>query len=124
MDYGENFTNNLQEKPFLKFEVKEDSSVQSVEVEILAPINTEDKRKEIYQEISKIDERLNIISSRVDELNSEIDSLTNHADGIDYAIAVASGIVAGIIDSLWVGELSIGKANELGGDKEINLLLK
>ena len=124
MAYGENFTNNLQEKPFLKFEVKEDSSVQSVEVEILAPINTEDKRKEIYQEISKIDERLNIISSRVDELNSEIDSLTNHADGIDYAIAVASGIVAGIIDSLWVGELSIGKANELGGDKVNKFVVK
>ena len=124
MAYDETFTNNLQEKSILKFEVKEDSSVQSVEVEILASINTEDKRKEIYQEISDIDARLSIISSRVDELNSEIDSLTNHADGIDYTIAVASGIVAGIIDSLWVGELSIGKANELGGDKVNKFVVK
>ncbi|HFJ9318632.1 TPA: hypothetical protein ACGW54_003943 [Bacillus tropicus] len=42
----------------------------------------------------------------------EIDRLTNSSDGIDYIVAVGSGILAGIVDSLWVGEFKIeqGKA--------------
>ncbi|EJP24133.1 hypothetical protein HMPREF1142_0348 [Peptostreptococcaceae bacterium AS15] len=35
---------------------------------------------------------------------SEIDNLTNHADGYDYALAVSSGIVSGLIDVFIVGE--------------------
>ncbi len=90
--------------------VNEETSLQEVEVEILPPVDLSDKRKvEIYKGISEIDEKLNIISSRVEELNSEIDSLTNHADGLDYAVSVISGIISGIIDSLFVGETEIDK---------------
>lgn len=105
--------------------VNEETSLQEVEVEILPPVDFSDKRKvEIYKGISEIDEKLNVISSRVEELNSEIDSLTNHADGIDYTVAVASGIIAGIIDSVWVGEFSIDRANEWGNDKVDNFVVK
>ena len=57
--------------------------------------------------------------SKIDELNANIDRLTNSADGLDYTIAVASGIIAGLIDSFFVGEFSIDSANEWG-DKKVN----
>lgn len=88
----------------------EEASIQAVELEILPPVDVSDKRKvEIYERITEIDEKLSVISARVEELNSEIDSLTNHADGIDYAVSVISGVIAGIVDSLFVGETEIDK---------------
>lgn len=103
----------------------EDNSLQEVEVEILPPVDFLDTRRaEIYKRITEIDERLNLISSRVEELNSEIDSLTNHAEGLDYVVSVASGILSGIIDSVWVGEFSIDRANEWGNDKVEDFVVK
>ena len=99
--------------------------VQTVEFELLPPVEIIDERRvAIYREIADIDERLELINARVDELNAEIDSLTNHADGLDYAIAVASGIIAGIIDSVWVGEFSLDSANKWGGEKVNNFIIK
>lgn len=103
---------------------KGSTTTQTVEVEILPPIDFKDKRKvKIYKELSDIDERLNAISARVDELNTEIDALTNHADCLDYTIAVASGIIAGIIDSVWVGEFSIERANDWGNERVNNFVV-
>ena len=103
----------------------EEISAQAVEVEVLPPVDITDKRKlEIYNGISETDKKLSVISERVEKLNSEIDSLTNHADGIDYAVAVASGIIAGIIDSVWVGEFSIDRANDWGNEKVDNFVIK
>ena len=103
----------------------EEVIAQAVEVEVLPPVDINDKRKlEIYNGISEIDKKLSTISQRVEELNQEIDSLTNHADGIDYTVAVASGIIAGIIDSVWVGEFSIDRANEWGNEKVDNFVVK
>jgi len=66
----------------------------------------------IIEAKNEIDHRLQINSDKIEELNKEIDRLTNHADGIDYMIAVGSGILAGLVDSFWVGEFSLdrGKA--------------
>lgn len=103
----------------------EETSAQIVEIEWLPPVDIEDKRKlEIYNGISEIDEKLSVISERVEELNFEIGDLTNQADGIDYAVAVASGIIAGIIDSVWVGEFSIDRANNWGNEKVDNFVVK
>ena len=38
------------------------------------------------------------------ETLEEIERLTNHADGPDYAIAVSSGLIAGLIDVFYVGD--------------------
>ena len=87
-----------------------DALPQIVDVEVLPPIDITDKRKvEIYKGITEANERLSLISERVEELNSEIDCLTNHADGLDYAVSVISGIISGIVDSLFVGETEIDK---------------
>ena len=88
----------------------EETLKQTVELEILPPVDITDKRKlEVYNGISEIDKKLSVISERVEKLNSEIDSLTNHADGLDYAASVISGIISGIVDSLFVGETEIDK---------------
>lgn len=39
------------------------------------------------------------------------------ADKLDCTIAVASGIITGLIDSFFVGEFSLERANEWGSDK-------
>lgn len=41
----------------------------------------------------------------------------DHADKLDCTIAVSSGIIAGLIDSFFVGKLSLERANEWGSDK-------
>ena len=51
------------------------------------------------------------------ETQAEIAQLANTGDGIDYAVAVCSGIFAGLIDIIWVGEFSIDRANEWGNQK-------
>lgn len=85
-----------------------DIEPQEIEVELLPPVDLTDTREvEIYNAISEIDERIAVISGNIEKLNSEIDSLTNHADGLDYTISVASGILTGLIDSFFVGELGL-----------------
>lgn len=59
---------------------------------------------------SQIDQFLSEISEKVGSLDHEIDKLTNHADGVDYSIAVASGILSGLIDSFYVGEINWNQA--------------
>jgi hypothetical protein len=63
----------------------------------------------IFEAKNRIDYKLQENSNKINELNKEIDRLTNHADGIDYIVAVGSGILAGIVDSFWVGEFSFAR---------------
>lgn len=108
-----------------KDEISELTEISAVEFEIITPDKFSDARREkIAQGIADIDERLSIIDDEVSELNAEIDRLTNHADGIDYTIAVASGIISGIIDSVWVGEFSINNANKWGNEKTDSFVVK
>ena len=55
---------------------------------------------------------------------AESGKLTNHADGVDYIVAVASGVICGFIDVLFVSDLSFEKANEWGNDKVNDFVLK
>ena len=57
------------------------------------------------EEITEIDGFLHDLSQKVSSLDLEIDKLTNHADALDYTVAVASGILTGLIDSFFVGEI-------------------
>ena len=80
-----------------------------VEYEILqfsAPDWSENSiiRSEIQNSLRVIETRISTTEARIDHLNQEIDRLTNHADYLDYTIAVASGVLSGIIDAVFVGE--------------------
>jgi hypothetical protein len=62
----------------------------------------------------------------IDELNKKMEELTIDADAWDYSISAISGILAGIIDIVFVGELSfknLNECNEIGSNK-INDMVK
>jgi len=102
-------------------------NINEVEFEMIAPVDFSDKRKiEIYQGFTEIDKRLDLINEKVANLNSDINRLTNQTDWIDNTIAVASGIITGIIDSIYVGEedFSIDSINKLGDKKAENFVIK
>lgn len=96
-----------------KIQAREDDDFQ-VEYEILPSFDecTDPRKAHIAAQIADIDARNAEIQNKIDALNTEIDRLTNHADGLDYTIAVASGVLCGMIDSLVIGEFSFerGKA--------------
>lgn len=53
----------------------------------------------IIGQLSSIEQCIAKNQQIIDNINNEIDKLTNHADSFDYTIAVASGILSGLIDS-------------------------
>ena len=51
------------------------------------------------------------------DLNSQIDLLSSQTDSLDYIVAIASGIVCGILDILWVGEFDLAHGRSIASDK-------
>lgn len=88
----------------VEFEILESTS-SSNEFNRSSKSSTKNDHTRVNSQIQENDQR-------IDEFNREIDRLTNHADGPDYIAAVFSGLFAGIIDILWVGEFDFngGKA--------------
>lgn len=84
----------------------------------------DERQKKILEGIASVDEQLEELQKSIDEINAQIDKLTNHADGLDYLVAVGSGILAGVIDILFVGDFSLDKANKWGNDKTNNFVVK
>lgn len=64
-----------------------------------------------------IDERLFENSYEINALNHEIDRLTSHADGWDYTVALGSGVLAGFVDSFWVGEFDFDRGKAWSNQK-------
>lgn len=95
-----------------------------VEFEIIPALETYDDPRQISisEAKNRINQRLQINYDKIEELNKEIDRLTNHADGIDYMVAVGSGILAGLIDSFWVGEFSLDRGKAWSSDKVNNFV--
>ena len=90
----------IELKPQFDFE----SECKSVEVEIINPKNL-------------VDARLDEIDNQIADLDISIDKLTNHADKLDYAVSVASGIIAGIIDILFVGKFDLQEGRDWSSEK-------
>ena len=84
----------------------------------------DERQKKIFEGIASVDEQLAELQKSLDEINSQIDKLTNHADGLDYMLAVGSGVLSGIIDILFVNDFSLDKANEWGNEKTNNFVVK
>lgn len=75
-------------------------------------------------EIDSIDNQLDVLQQKIDEINRDVEKYTNDADWIDNTVAVASGIICGIIDSVFVGDFSFDAANEWGNEKTNNFVVK
>lgn len=90
-----------------------------VQFEILPPVGFDPQQKVIDEAVAACDDKIRSLEEKVAELNVEIDRLTNHADGIDYATAVVCGLIAGVIDSIYVGAWDFKDA-KAKANKEIN----
>lgn len=76
--------------------------------------------------VSDSDQDVNLdkINHTLHKVNAQLDRYTNKADRADYALAVTSGILAGILDSLFVGEFSLERANQWGNEQAEILVVK
>ena len=101
------------------FKIESDEISVQYEVITTADISSPmtEERARIMSQLSDIDHCLAENQAIIDKLDAEINRLTNHADGIDYTIAVASGIISGLIDSFFVGEFSLDNATQWGKEK-------
>lgn len=88
------------------------------EIASLRPYSN-DSSNEITEGLNNIEKRITENQGIIDQLNFEIDKLTNHADGLDYTIAVASGILTGLIDSFFVGEFNFAEL-KADANKHVN----
>lgn len=89
-----------------ELEVRYDLSCPGVDFSV--PVNQSDFEKSV-----------NTFLADYQAATAEIDRLTDHTDGVDYALAVSSGIIAGLIDSFFVGEWDFAKA-KARSNEEIN----
>lgn len=65
-------------------------------------------------EIDALRERYRSFQQVTEELLCERERLTNYADAVDYELAAACGVVCGLLDAVFVGELDLTKAHEQG----------
>ncbi len=93
----------------------------------------QDKEKEAAQETEEevVSAVAQVEAPSTDQLNAELtrvsrelDRYTNHADKADYELAVASGILAGLVDRLFVGEFSLDYANQWGNEQAEKFVVK
>ncbi|PGH20949.1 hypothetical protein RN96_07680 [Fusobacterium polymorphum] len=85
-----------------------------VQYEIINIESFEDNKikKYIKNQIENVDREIDINNSTLQEYRNVIKKFTNQADALDYTVAIGSGILAGIVDSFFVGNFSFaeGKA--------------
>ena len=76
------------------------------------------------QEIQNIDSAIDISNSKLQEYNKQLKKFTNQADAIDYTVAISSGILAGIIDSFFVGDFSLSEGKAWSNHKVNDFVMK
>ncbi len=62
-------------------------------------------------EIDSIEKEQSLLDDKIESLNSEIERMTNDADSVDYIVSACSGVIAGLVDSFFVGEWNIDIAS-------------
>ncbi len=67
---------------------------------------------------------LDTINRELQRVDAELTRYTNTTDKLDYAMAVGSGILSGIIDSVFVGEFNLEEAGQWGNEKANAFVLK
>ena len=75
-----------------------EDNVSLVELEVIA------------DPMESVDARLMEIDAELCSLSGEIANLTNQATKLDYTVAVASGVIAGLIDIFFVGKFDLQNA--------------
>lgn len=83
------------------FEQNQVSNIQESEI-IAADICFQSEKQNGEAETTLFD-----VDAALKAVNNELDRYTNNAERIDYAIGIAGGILAGIIDATYIGEMKI-----------------
>lgn len=60
---------------------------------------------------------LDTVNRELQRVDAELTRYTNTADKLDYVVSVASGILSGLIDSVFVGEFRLEEADRWGNEK-------
>ena len=58
------------------------------------------------------------------DLDTRIDMLSSKADKLDYLVSIASGVLCGLLDILWVGEFDLHRGRDIASDKVDGLVKK
>lgn len=85
------------------------NTVENLETEFQVVAIESDKK------LSYVEQQIELKQIAIEEINQNLKQLVCEADGLDYTVAVVSGIVCGMIDSFFVGELT---TESLKSDKE------
>lgn len=95
----------------------------TVEYDVLTPFDPSGHRgpreQQILAGLETVEEQIAWNQERIDEINLQLDKLTNQSDGLNYILAVSSGVIAGIVDALWVGEFSF-KEGKAWSNEQVN----
>lgn len=83
--------------------------VESVYADFISSDASDEEKR---SKLSSIEEREKIVNERIASLDADIDRLTSKADGLDYSIAAAAGVICGAIDSFFVGAFDYNGALE------------
>lgn len=89
-------------------------SIHEEEV-VSAEVNLESKSDDID---------LNVLNARLEAVNKELIRYTNKADNVDYAVSVFSGIMAGFIDSVFIGETIVTGKDIALSHKQVNRFIQ
>lgn len=73
--------------------------------------------EQIQAGLARVEQELQTTRDQVAMLDQSIEHFTNKADQVDYMVAVGSGLLAGMIDVLWVDEFSLDRGTEWGSEK-------
>ena len=97
----------------------EENDDWKVEYEIINIEHSQDEeiKKYVKAKIKNIDSAIDINDSKLQEYNKQLKKFTNQADALDYTVAIGSGILAGIIDSFFVGDFSLSDGKKWGNEQ-------
>ncbi len=101
-------------------EIKLYSKLEDFTVEF--EINQLSPSMKFDDQIAFIDQSIASVKEKQSAVNEKIDLLTPHLSELDCSVSVASGIIAGAIDSVFVGEFSLDRGASWGNDKVNNFV--
>lgn len=114
---------------FLKVQCETDGEPFEVAYSILSPEEFlpaagDPRRAEIMRGLENAEAKTDALERRIAEINQELEKYTNTADKLDYTVAVASGVLCGLIDAVFVGEFSIENAQNWSNEKINEFVMK
>lgn len=113
----------------LKVQCETDGEPFEVAYSILSPEEFlpaagDPRRAEIMRGLENAEAKTDALGRRIAEINQELEKYTNTADKLDYTVAVASGVLCGLIDAVFVGEFSIENAQNWSNEKINDFVMK